>query len=194
MNFRIFSRVSRLAAIGAILLGSASCVSINEQIGGNLIPTDQQWDVFTPEAVEFEDICIQMSDSLTGYSNSRFTFGAVNDEIMGTSIKSTSFTLVPYLDSVDLGKNTKIRQFHFTAVRDTLSTIYDNEQRILQNVYVSELRKPLDSTIIYTSSLSDPKTLKEFVNCQSLSYYDVSLNFNTECLEIFNLCIDDILG
>ena len=28
MNFNIFGRVSRLAAIGAILLGSASCVSI----------------------------------------------------------------------------------------------------------------------------------------------------------------------
>ena len=157
MNFNIFGRVSRLAAIGAILLGSASCVSINEQIGGNLIPTDQQWDVFTPEAVEFEDICIQMSDSLTGYSNSRFTFGAVNDEIMGTSIKSTSFTLVPYLDSVDLGKNTKIRQFHFSAVRDTLSTVYDNQQRLLQNIYVSELKKPIDSTVLYCGDFMNPK-------------------------------------
>ena len=73
MNFNIFSRVSRFAAIGAILLGSASCVDINEQIGDNLIPTDQKWDVFTPEASDLKDICMEMSDSLTGYSNTRLT-------------------------------------------------------------------------------------------------------------------------
>ena len=54
MNFNFFSRVSRLAAIGAILLGSASCVDINEELGGNLIPTDQKWDVFTPEAADLK--------------------------------------------------------------------------------------------------------------------------------------------
>ena len=143
MNFRFLGRVSRLAAIGAILLGSASCVDINEHIGENLIPTDQKWDVFTPEAADLEEICIQMSDSLTGYSNSRFTFGAVHDDILGTSVKSTSFTLVPFVDTMDFGKNTKIRQFHFSAVRDTLSTVNENQQRMLQNIYVSELRKPL---------------------------------------------------
>ena len=74
MNFRIFSRVSRLAAIGAILLGSASCVDINEELGDNLIPTDQKWDVFTPEAIDLKDVRMQMSDSLSGYSTTRFTF------------------------------------------------------------------------------------------------------------------------
>ena len=55
MNLRLFCRVSRLAAIGAILLGSASCVDINEELGENLIPTDQKWDVFTPEAVDLKE-------------------------------------------------------------------------------------------------------------------------------------------
>ena len=56
MNFNILRRVSRIAAIGAILLGSASCVYVNEELGQNLIPTDQKWDVFNPEAVVLEDI------------------------------------------------------------------------------------------------------------------------------------------
>ena len=194
MNFNVFGRVSRLAAIGAILLGSASCVSINEQIGENLIPTDQQWDVFTPEAVDLEDICIQMSDSLTGYSNSRFTFGAVKDEIMGTNIKSTSFTLVPYLDSVDLGKNTRIRQFHFSAVRDTLSTVYDNQQRLLQNIYVSELKKPLDSTVLYCGAFMNPKIREEYLDTENritigVPVYDggdsLSFDFSREFAESF---------
>ena len=164
MNFNFFSRVSRLAAIGAILLGSASCVDINEELGENLIPTDQKWDVFTPEAVDLKDIRLQLSDSLSGYSTTRFTFGAINDGTLGTCTKSSSFTLVPIWDTLDFGRNTKIQQFHFTAVRDTLSTVYDKDQRILQNVYVSELKKPLDSTVIYMGSLSDPRVLEEYVD------------------------------
>ena len=165
MNLRLFCRVSRLAAIGAILLGSASCVDINEELGGSLIPTDQKWDVFPQEPVVLENIQMQMSDSLSGYSTSRFTFGAINDgSVLGTSSKAASFTLVPLRDSLDFGRNPKITQFHFSAVRDTLSTVNDFEQRILQNVYVSELKKPLDSTIIYTSSLSDPAVLNEYVD------------------------------
>ncbi|MBQ8856362.1 MAG: hypothetical protein IJ023_09490, partial [Bacteroidales bacterium] len=165
MNFCLLRRVCRIAAIGAILLGSASCITINEELGENLIPTDQKWDVYPQEPVVLDNIRLQMSDSLSGYSTTRFTFGAVNDgSVLGTSSKTSSITLVPIWDSLDFGKNTKIRQFHFSATRDTLSTVFDNEQRILQNVYVSELKQPLDSTILYTSSLNDPKVLNEFVD------------------------------
>ena len=117
MNFKLFGRVCRIAAIGAILFGSASCITVDETLGENFIPTEHQWDVFAPAAEDLEDICLQMADSLTAYSSTRFTFGAVNDGVLGTSVKSTSFTLVPLVDSIDFGKNTKIRQFHFTGLK-----------------------------------------------------------------------------
>ena len=165
MNLSFICRVGRLVAIGATLLFSASCINIDEKLGENLIPTDQKWDVFPQEPVVLEEVEMALSDSLSGYSTSRFTFGAVNDGgVLGTTSKVSSITLVPIFDSLDFGKNTKIRQFHFSAVRDTLSTVYDNELKILQNVYVSELKKPLDSTILYTSSLADPEVLNEFVD------------------------------
>lgn len=154
MKFDSLCRICRLAAIGAILSVSASCIRINEELGENFIPTDQQWDVFNPEAVELEDIRLQMSDSLAGYGMSRFTFGAINDGELGTTVKGTSFTLVPLNDTIDFGKNTKIRRFHLSAVRDTFSTMYDSQERIIQNIYVSELKKPLDSTVLYTGSFS----------------------------------------
>ena len=165
MNFSLFSRAGRLAAIGAILLGSASCITINEELGESLIPTDQKWDVFPQEPAVLENIQLQMADSLSGYSTTRFTFGAVNDgSVLGTTSKISSMTLVPVWDTLDFGKNPKVRQFHFSAVRDTFSTIYDYEAKMLQNVYVHELKKPLDSTVIYTSSLADAKALNEFVD------------------------------
>ena len=82
MNFRFFGRVSRLAAIGAILLGSASCVSVDETLGENFIPLEHQWDVYAPPAEDLEGICLQSADSLSGYSSTRFTFGAINDGAM----------------------------------------------------------------------------------------------------------------
>ena len=154
MNFDILGRAGLIAAIGAILLGSASCVEIDETLGENFIPTDQIWDVYTPEAVPFENIMLHMADSLSGYSNSRFTFGSINDGILGTTIKSTSFTLVPIAKSLDFGTDTKVRQFHFTAVRDTLSMTNDNQLKILQNVYVSELKKDLDTNVMYAGSFT----------------------------------------
>ena len=164
MNFNFIGRVSRLAAIGAILLGSASCVAINEELGENLIPTDQKWDVHTPPAIDLKEIHMQMSDSLSGYSTTRFTFGAVNNSRFGTSVKSTSFTLVPLYDSLDFGKNTKIRQFHFSAVRDTLSVVKKEDLRMLQNVHVSELKQPLDSTVLYAGAFMNPEIRAKYLN------------------------------
>ena len=164
MNFRFLRRVSRIAATGAILLGSASCVQINEGLGESLIPIDQKWDVFVQEPAVLEDIQLHMSDSLSAYSTSRFTFGAVRNETFGTTIKSSSFTLIPVLDTIDFGKNTKVRQFHFSAVRDTLSTVYANELETLQNVYIYELKQPLDSTTIYSNSLVKAETLNKYVD------------------------------
>ena len=166
MNFNFIGRVSRLAAIGAILLGSASCIAIDETLGENFIPEDQKWDVYTPEAADLKEIRLQMADSLSGYSTSRFTFGAISDSRFGTNVKSTSFTLVPLYDTLDFGKNMKIRQFHFTAVRDTLSVMKDEQLKMLQNVYVSELKKALDSTVLYMGAFMNPQIREEYLNTQ----------------------------
>ena len=156
MNFSIFRRAGLISIIGATLLSSAACVKVNEQIGQNLIPTDQLWDVFSPKAVNFveNDIELKTSDSLSAYTSRRIVFGATKDNELGTCTKATSFTLVPAIKDLDLGENTVVRQFHFSAIRDTLSTVNDNQQRMMQNVYVYGLKETLDSTVLYTNSLS----------------------------------------
>ncbi len=170
MNFNILARVSRLAVIGAILLGSASCVTIDERLGESLIPTSQKWDVYTPAAADI-DVCLELADSLSAYSTTRFTFGAVKDGRLGTSIKSTAFTLVPFVDTLDLNNENiadiKIRQFHFSAVRDTFSTVCDNHAKMIQNIYVSELIKPLDSTVLYTGAFMDAKIKKDYLGLEA---------------------------
>ena len=156
MNFSFLRRTGLLSIIGATLLWSASCVNIDEQLGKNLIPTDRLWEVYTPDALPLNtgEVMLMTADSLSGYSSRRFTFGAINDGELGTCTKATSFTLVPVITDLDLGNVVKIRQFHFSAVRDTLSNLNDNQERMMQNVFVYGLEKALDSTIIYTNALN----------------------------------------
>ena len=150
--------ISIAAAIGVILLGASSCIQVNEELGGNFIPTEQIWNVFPCAPVALSDITMERSDSLSGYSTTRFTFGSVKDDNFAC-VKGTSFTLVPLADSLDFGKNTQVLQFHFTAVRDTVSVLYDYQQRMLQNVFVYSLKEPLDSTILYTGERDRLKIL-----------------------------------
>ena len=62
MKFDLFGRVCRIAAIGAILLGSASCIGVNEELGESLIPTDQRWDVYPQDPAPLGKIRLHMAD------------------------------------------------------------------------------------------------------------------------------------
>lgn len=191
MIFRLISRVCRASAIGAILLFSASCISINEELGKNLIPTNQKWDVFNPEPATLEKIELRTTDSLSAYNSSRFTFGSVNDPIFGTCIKGTSFTLVPVVDTMDFGTNTRIKQFHLSAVRDTVSAYYDSQKRILQNVYVTELKAELDTLALYTDTFMSEENRNRYLSDRKITsgtpVYDggdsLSFNFSRDFTE-----------
>lgn len=151
------------AALILTTSGLTSCVKINEELGDNFIPTEQIWNVFPCDDVPLMDITMAKSDKLSGYSTSRITFGSIKDD-MFSSMKSSCFTLVPLLDTLDFGTDTEILQFHFTAARDTVSVLNDSDARILQNVRVYSLNEPLDSTILYTGSFSDKTLFNRFVN------------------------------
>ena len=163
MNFSILRRAGLLSIIGATLLWAASCVNIDEHLGKNFIPTDRLWDVYTPaaEPLNTGEVMLVTADSLSGYGTRRFTVGAVNDDALGSCSKATSFTLVPAITNIDLGENTKVRQFHFSAVRDTLSNVDDRQERMMQNIYIYNLTTALDSTIIYTNALAHGVKYKE---------------------------------
>ena len=194
MVFNFFSRVGCIAAIGAILLGSASCVKVNKELGSSLIPLDQQWEVFVPEEVVLEDIRLLPADSLSAYSSAKFVIGSINDPLFGVSNNATSFTLVPLIDSIDFGKNTKVRQFHFTAVRDTTSNYSEDQAHIIQNIYVSELKTALDTNTLYGGTFTIAANRDKYLDTQNIitdgipTYNggdSLSFDFSTEFAESF---------
>ena len=136
-----------LVAAAFVIIGAHSCVTVDRSLGSNLIPLSQLYDVYTVE-FPLTDIRMKMLDSLSGYSNTRITIGAVRDDEFGLTTRGCALSLVPVLDTVDFGKNPEFRYFRFTAARDTISYADASEKDILQNVNVYELDKPMDFSFV----------------------------------------------
>ena len=198
MNLKSFGKLCRLTIISIAACAAASCVEINEQLGENFIPNNQLWHVYVPDDCELEtgDIVMRMSDSLSAYSSRRFTFGSISDAY-GKSECSTSFTLVPLLDSMLVGvdrSSIHVKKFYLTAVRDTLSTSSKENLRMLQNVNVYALKTALDTSVLYNGEFMNSERMEKYVNfdkriTKGIPVYDggdsLSFDFSKEFAEEF---------
>ncbi len=122
-----------------------SCVKINNELGGDLIPVDQRYKIYSTE-IPIEEIDLRMADSLSGYSQSRITIGAIRDETFGLTARESAVTIVPLYDTLNFGKVQKINSFTMTAAFDTTSVSSEGNERILQRVYVNSLESGIDYT------------------------------------------------
>ena len=137
---------SAFPAIAAALLCCLSCVDIDPELGGNLIPNDQTYTVFPTQApLPAGSISTQLTDSLSGYSQTRITIGALRDEAFGLTRRSSAFTLVPAKDTLDFGNvaAAKILKFHFAAKADSASVASRDQAHIIQQVRVHPLLAPM---------------------------------------------------
>ena len=142
----------KVFACAAALACCAACIDIDNEVGENLIATNQQYTIHTAE-FDLEDIRLDYVDALSGYSADNIVFGAVRDTRYGLSTRSSAFSLVPVYDTLDFGTNTRLRGFHFAATADTVSLPSESQRGILQNVNVFELTQPLDADQYYTSTI-----------------------------------------
>ena len=144
------------ASAGMIVCGTAGCVKVDTDLGHDYMPLEQQYDVYTQEW-DLEDISMQPLTHMSAYSTRRFTIGSIRVPGFGTTNKGTAFALVPVVDTMDFGTNPVIREFHFSAMRDTVNVVNDNQTDILQNVNVYSM-DGLDVTlndIYYTEELNN---------------------------------------
>ena len=133
-------------AIAAALFCCLSCVEIDTELGGSLIPVDQTYTIHpAEEALPYGSVMELPADSLSGYSQTRITIGAIRDEKFGLTTRSCALTLVPVEDTLDFGNlaAVKVRRFHFAAAFDTVSVASESQKHILQNVRVHSLSAPM---------------------------------------------------
>ena len=156
--------LKKMTVIGAALVCAASCVYVDDNLGQNFIPGDQIYEVRTA-TFDLDGIRMGYSDSLSAYSSSRITVGAIRDSKFGLTSRSSAFTIVPVVDTIDVGENPRVTQFHFTVSRDTTSVEDEGQTNILQNIYVHRLEHVLDSTYLYTVDLND----KDFIGKETIT-------------------------
>ncbi len=144
-----------LAAAAALAL-CVGCVKENYDLGGNLLPANHIYKVVSPAAMEVP-VSMKLSDSLSAYSSTNITIGAIrNDEEYGLSTRSSCITLIPlFVDELDFGTNPVFKQFHFSAVADSSSVCDLDQSNILQSVFVHELTEQLDTNYL-TYCKSEP--------------------------------------
>jgi len=136
-----------LPAIAAATVCCLACVEINPRLAGNLIPLDQTYNIYpTSCAIPADILSNRFADSLSGYSQSRITIGAVRENEYGLTGRSCALTLIPPYDTMDFGNRSALvyKGMHFGAALDTINVGALGQEHILQNVEVYALDKPLN--------------------------------------------------
>ena len=173
-----FKMKLKFATPAALLFCCLSCISVDYKMGGSLIPIDQTYKILN-STLPLEEIDMRMADSLSGYSSSRITVGAVCDEDFGVTTRSSAITLIPmFIDKVDLGTNPVFKRFHFSIARDTTNVIDEDQLNILQNINVYELDRRLDSSKDFDTNAELPHSGKRVTSGIPVYNGTDSLSFN----------------
>ncbi len=131
-------------AAAAVLLGAA-CTDSDKSLGQELVDYSRLFNTYTVE-FNLEEIQMKASSDLSGFSDSRITIGAIRDDVFGLTTRESAFSLIPALDTLDMGTNPKAISFDLYFEADTVSCADDSQRSILQNLYVTELTEPLSLT------------------------------------------------
>lgn len=134
----------RKALLLLLPLALAACVKTSTELGKDLIDQSLLYDTYTIE-IPIEDIRLRRADDLSGFSDSRITIGAIREETFGLTTRSSAFSLIPALDTIDLGTNPEFVKFQVHFEADTISVATPGNEHILQNLYVYALTDSLSS-------------------------------------------------
>lgn len=126
------------AFAGILVSGLTGCVTVDTEIGHDMMPLEQQYDVYHMEW-DLEDISLEPLTNMSAYSSRRVTLGAIRDKDFGLTRKGSTVFLVPCVDSMNFGTDPKVTGFHLSLCRDTVNVINENQHNIIQNVNVYSL-------------------------------------------------------
>lgn len=138
----------RIPAVIAAVLCCMSCIKVDYSIGGNLVPINKIYDIYSVE-IPLDDIVMRKADSLDARSTTRMSIGAIRDEDGDLSTRACAMTLVPLDDTLDFGDSPVFRSFIFQAACDSVSVADKSQENIIQNVRVYELSEALDPLVAF---------------------------------------------
>ncbi|MCF0178418.1 MAG: hypothetical protein HUJ90_07290 [Bacteroidales bacterium] len=158
---RLYNRIISLALLCAGIF-LTSCINTNYTIGSDLVPTNQNLKI----RVGSFDIKVgeQMADSLqsTAYY---LMFGNNVDELYGLTTIDLAATVTPADSAMRFPADIlEIKEAYITLVNTQIDTFQPEQENIFQNIYVYQLNRPLDTTDVYSNSVTDEDHFDELVN------------------------------
>lgn len=163
-------------------LVTPGCIKVDNSLGKGLVDKSLLFDTYTAE-FPLEEIQLKASETLSGYSDTRITVGAIRDEYFGLTTREAAFNLIPALDTLDLGTNPEAISFTLNFARDTISCADDSQARIFQNLYVTELTKALPTSEDDTRNTQEIPHGTQLITKGLISYNgegDLTFNFTKE--------------
>lgn len=134
-------RITVLGIVAALLL--SGCIKVDNNLGEGLVDKSLLFDTYTV-TFDLEQTNLRRASNLSGFSDTRLAIGAIRDKVFDLTTRECAFPLVPALDTLDLGTNPQVTAFTLYFEADSVSCADDSQQRILQNLRVTELKETLD--------------------------------------------------
>lgn len=131
---------------------ATSCIENNREMGGNILPED-----FLPElGIKTFDLPVtnRVSDSVQSSNSSNMLIGSLTDPIFGTVTCNAASYIVPYSDSTDFGDSPELIGAYLTLSIDSTYILDNSQEGIHQRIRVYKLTHEIDSTMLFSSSIT----------------------------------------
>lgn len=152
----------------AVLFSVCSCVTVDNTIGSAYAPTSQDISI---KVDQFDlPVTMAMADGLQSSVSGRATVGSINTDLFGTFQSAAAFSISPDFDSLIIGDNPVFKEMYASLYVSENMTLSDDQKNIIQNIYVKQLGIELDSTTVYSNSISDKDIREESVLRENVIY------------------------
>ena len=152
----------------AVLFSVYSCVTVDNTIGSAYAPTSQDISI---KVDQFDlPVTMAMADGLQSSLDGSATVGTITTETFGTFSSAAAISISPSFDSLVIGDNPVFKEMYASMAVSENLTLSDDQKNIIQNIYVHQLNVELDSTRIYSNSISDKDVRKESAIRENVIY------------------------
>jgi hypothetical protein len=164
-----------------------SCIENDKSLGSQFLSSDY---ILKIDTARFDlPLSIATIDSIQGYSSSSMIIGSLCDPQFGAMYSSAATMICPYSDSSYFGINPELKSVYIRMTIDSTVVYNKNQEGIAQNIYIYRLRRDMDSTMLFNTSLTskdyDPVPISKgspvFFGDDSLKIY-LDENFGKELL------------
>ncbi|MBQ0123850.1 MAG: DUF4270 family protein [Bacteroidales bacterium] len=150
------------------LCSAVACVNVDNTLGSGFVPSNQMMEM----KIESFDLPMELAcaDSIQSGYISSMQLGSVATQTYGPFSAAMAVSFTPAVDSIDWGKDPKFLQMSLGFGLETSFCPSSDQEFIPQNIYIYQLKVPLDSTKVYPNSITEKDYDPTPINAGTIVY------------------------